>query len=260
MNKYITRLFALLLFATIFIPSADAQRRYRYYTPRRHYYSTSDRVLRSLDAVETAIDYAILGSWIHRIDDYTGVRLGLNSATLRASGSGFDDPSTHGILGANVGLVFGWYLGKSPVSIEPGIYYSMKGGRLTERYPITGSKGYSIDETKFTMHSFEIPVVFKYAIPLEKGIAIEPFAGTFMSFGFDGTTTLNNGDKHETFEDGYLEDFDAGLRFGVGLAIDHVCFEAAYDLGLVNQCDSYIYGRNAELRTNTWSFSIGYNF
>ena len=214
--------------------------------------------MRGLHAVETAADYAILGSVLHNIDDYTGFRIGYNSASLHASG--FDATQGDNIPAFNLGIVFGWYLGNTDLALEPGLYYSMKGGNLNELYDSNFSKKHGLSTTEFTMHSFEVPLVLKMHLPIASGVGIEPFAGAFMSFGFAGTTTLDNGDEYDTFDDRFLEDFDAGFRFGAGLSINNLYFEAAYDLGLVNLCDSYEFDRHEALRSRTWSFNIGINF
>lgn len=245
MKKTLIRFAALLLLALIVCPSAMAQYRHR---PHSYHYSRSGRVLRSLDAVETVADYAILGSFLNGIDDYTGFRIGYNAASLRADG--FDNNSTtEAISGLNLGFVFGWYLGHTPLAIEPGIFYSMKGGKM-----LSGKV-----EDKYTMHSFELPVVFKYNIYVGPNVAIQPFAGGFLSFAFAGTTSFD-GDEFDTLDDHILEDTDAGLRFGIGLSADRLYLEAAYDLGLVDLCHPYEFNRREDLRSNTLSVSVGVNF
>lgn len=261
MKKIFMRTALILMLLSICFGQEAMAQRHHYSRPARsyHHHSTTGNVLRGLEAAETVYEYAMLGTFLNHIDDYTGLRLGYNSASLRASG--FDDATTDPISGLNLGIVFGWYLGHSPLSIEPGLYYSMKGGKLREHeLAVGGSHHYDIYDTKFTMHSFELPVVIKAHLPLAPATLLQPFAGAFMSFGFAGTTTYSDGEKYDTFDDGILEDFDAGLRFGAGLAVDHFYLEAAYDLGLINLCDSYVWGSHPQLRSNTWSFSIGFNF
>lgn len=257
MKKIISHLTLMLLLMAATCSTAMAQRYHRPYSYRSHS-SSYGRAMRGLHAVETAADYVMLGSMLNGIDDYTGLRLGFNSASLRASG--FDDATTDNIPAVNLGIVFGWYLGRqSALSIEPGFFYSMKGGKLSEHIGQSGSHG-SFSTTKFTTHSFELPVVLKAHLPIAPAVNIEPFAGAFMAFGFGGTTTLPDGEKYDTYDDRYLEDFDAGFRLGVGLSAGNAYFEAAYDLGLVNLCDRYEFDRHEALRSSTWSFNIGINF
>lgn len=214
------------------------------------HYSRTGNVLRGLETVERMAEYAMLGNRLSKLDDYTGIRLGYNSASLRAAG--FIDAYSESIPGANVGIVFGWFLGKSPVSIEPGVFYSMKGGKLCERALNS--------DTKYTMHSFEVPVVFKLNQPISSQAMLQPFVGGFMSFGFAGTTTVPGENKYDTFDNGVFEDLDAGLRFGLGITAKPLYFEVAYDLGLLNLCDRGWFADVASMKTRTWSFDIGFNF
>lgn len=256
----------LLLLAVGFGTSAMAQ--YRGHRPsrpatHRHYHSRTDNILRGLDAVETAADYAMLGSMLHHIDDYTGFRLGFNNASLRVADF---DARAESITGFDMGFVFGWYLGRRHiVSIEPGLYYSMKGGRINYDMPSISYDSYGRNSKassfkvsdKITMHSFELPVVFKAHLPLGPTSSLQPFAGTFASFGFAGTTTFDDGEKYDTFDDGVFEDFDAGLRFGIGLSLGQLYLEAVHDRGLLN-LDNNFY--DANLHSKTWSFNVGINF
>lgn len=255
MKKTIIRLTLMLLLMAGFGASAVAQYRHsgHYHTSYRP--SRTHRILETLDAVEHVADYAMMGAMLSRIDDYTGIRIGYNSASLHASG--FDDTPADDIPAFNLGIVFGWYLGHSNFSLEPGVFYSMKGGHLNE-YLTAGGRDFS--STKYTMHSFEVPLVVKAHLPLGPGASLQPFAGAFMSFGFAGTTTANNGEKYDTFDDRILEDFDAGFRLGSGLSVGNLYFEAAYDLGLLNLCEPYSFDRREALRSRTWSFNIGLNF
>lgn len=247
-QKTLIRIFTLLLMVGCCSQFASAQ----YYHPRPHYHhSRTGSVLRGLDAVETAVDYGLLGYSMHRLDDYTGLRIGYNSASLKAKG--LNHPATDDIGAMDLGLVFGWYVGRNGLIFEPGLYYSMKGGALSN----PGG------EYEFTMHSFELPLVLKYNIPLVEDVNLQPFVGAFMSFGFAGTATYDDllgYEEYDTFDDGVLEDFDAGLRFGAGLSIDRFYAEVAYDLGLVNLCERGWFDHGDALRSRTLSINVGINF
>lgn len=264
MKKFFLRALLVLLVIMAGNDNLMAQRRH-YSAPRRHHSVTGD-ILRGLDAADRIADYAMTGVMLHKLDDYTGIRFGLNSASLRASG--FDGADTDNIVGADLGFVFGWYLGHSPFIIEPGIFYSMKGGKLAYDIDVPNIANAS-QSLKMKMHNFEIPVVLKAGLPLGPHSQIEPFIGPFLSFGFAGTTTettsgsignLHNRETedYDTFDD-YLDDFDAGLRLGAGICVGHFYLEAAYDIGFVNLCDDNWEHRNS-LNSRTWSFNIGYNF
>jgi len=256
----LSRISAVLLILVVSIASVMAQ-------PRRHHRRSynSDGVIRGIRNVETVAGAAMMGAGIASLDDYTGVRLGYNAATFRTSG--FGDISSSVKSGVNVGIVFGWYLGNTPIIIEPGVYYTFKGGKL-DGY----ESGYeSRTKLQSNMHMFEIPLVFKYEVQFHNAsVCLHPFFGGFLSFGIGGKTkSIENGynDSWDTFSDGegQLGRTDAGLRMGCGLGVDHFFIELAYDCGLVNLAsDQYNYfGYNnydSAIRSNTVSIGLGFNF
>ncbi len=266
MKKTITRISAVLILLAVGITSVMAQPGHRHH--RAGY--RSDGFIRGVRDVHTVASTAMLGYGIASLDDYTGIRFGYNAASLRTSY--FDDVSSDFQSGACVGIVFGWYLGKTPIIIEPGLYYSFKGGKLD---------GYEREwdyrtRLKTNMHMFEIPLVFKYEVQYHNaGVCLHPFFGGFLAFGIGGKTKSvedNYYDTWDTFSDdaGQLGRTDAGLRMGCGLGVDHFFVELAYDCGLVNLAsERYAYfGYQREnydrpgsaIRSNTISFSLGFNF
>ena len=261
MKKTISRISALLLILAVGITSVMAQ------PGRRHHRSgyRGDGFIRGMRDVHTVASTAMLGYGIASLDDYTGIRFGYNAATLRTEG--FEEVSNDFQSGASVGIVFGWYLGNSPLIIEPGLYYSFKGGKLD---------GYERDwdmrtRLKTNMHMFEIPLVFKYEVQYHNaGVCLHPFFGGFLAFGIGGKTKSVEGghnDSWDTFSDGegQLGRTDAGLRMGCGLGVDHFYLELAYDFGLVNLAsDSYNYfgfnSYDSAIRSHTLSVGLGFNF
>lgn len=278
MKKMITRLVLLCTFLGLsFSNVAMAQRYHSRPVPRHHYHS--DGFLRALDGAERVGRVALFGAFLHGLDDYTGIRVGYNAASLRTDLK-YSNVTSEFAPGVNVGIVFGWHLGHSPMIIEPGIYYSMKGGKLKGRFDDGAT--YTND---ISMHSVEIPLVLKAQLPLspDNYVSLQPFFGGFLSFGFAGTTKYeedveklnHNGnyfnniyEKYDTYGDDLFCTTDAGLRMGVGLNVGQAYLEVAYDLGLVNlpnyEYESYkLMGFNNysdSMRSNTLSFSVGFNF
>lgn len=264
MKKTITRLVLLCaLLGMCFSGTVMAQRYHSRPVPRHSY--RGDGFLRALDGAERVGRAALFGAFLHGLDDYTGIRVGYNAASLRTD-MGHNNFNSDFTSGVNVGFVFGWHLGRSPLIIEPGIYYSMKGGKLSGKFN---------DGTRYTndisMHSVEIPVVLKAQLPLspDNYVNLQPFFGGFLSFGFAGTTKyddqLYGREKYDTYGDNLFCTTDAGLRMGAGLLVGNVYVEMAYDLGLVNLpnsgydlmgFDDY----SDTMRSNTLSFSVGFNF
>ena len=259
MKKTITRISAVLILLAVGITSVIAQ-------PSRHHHRAgyrSDGFIRGVRDVHTVASTAMLGYGIASLDDYTGIRFGYNAASLRTDG--FDDVSSDVQSGASVGIVFGWYLGKTPIIIEPGLYYSFKGGKL-DGWDVRNQN--TRTRLKTNMHMFEIPLVFKYEVQYHNaGVCLHPFFGGFLAFGIGGKTKSNVEPSWDTFSDGegQLCRTDAGFRLGCGLGVDHFFLELAYDIGLVNLANdyyNYFYfdSYDSAIRSNTISFSLGFNF
>ena len=264
MKNLLSRLTLLSLLVFMSIPATlDAQ--YRHGRPQtRRNYNSGDGFYRAMRNAETVGHAAMFGAFLHHLDDYTGFRLGYNAASLRTDLRN-SNPTSDFTSGINVGFVFGWNIKKSPVIIEPGVYYSMKGGK------IKGSNSYVGHYTNdITMHSIEIPLVVKYQIPVtpDRYVNLQPFFGGFLSFGFAGETKYEDNlgrDNFKTYGDNLFCTTDAGLRMGAGLTVGRFYFEVAYDLGLVNLPERN-YGLmdfddfSDSMRSNTVSFNLGVNF
>lgn len=166
---------------------------------------------------------------VNRLDTYDlyyGFRLGYNTSSLRFSST---DISTDNVSGMNFGFIAGFPLGNSSVIFEPGLLYSVKGGK---------AKDHNIIKNEVHMHGIEIPLVLKYdvALPTMSDISIQPFFGGFFDFGMGGTTKKDNGierKKLKTYSDRFQR-FDAGIRMGCGVNIEFFYIELAYDLGIAN--------------------------
>lgn len=267
MKKLFLRLSLLcILFSMSFNDIAFAQRHYSRPYHRQHYRGGGDGFYRAVRTAEAVGEAALFGRFLHGIDDYTGVRVGFNAASLRTDLK-YSNVTSEFTPGVNVGVVFGWHLGKTPLIIEPGIYYSMKGGELKGRF---NGDGVSF-KNDISMHSIEIPLVLKCQLPLtpDNYVSMQPFFGGFLSFGFAGTTKYEEGKsypkKYDTYDDDLFGTTDAGLRMGVGINAGQAYLEFAYDLGLVNLPNSRYELMDFDdfsdsMRSNTLSFSIGYNF
>ena len=269
MKKFFTTLTALaVLFGMSYSTSLSAQHRSHHQSrPSYHHHSSSgDGFHHAMRAVDDIASAAMLGTMLHGFDDYTGIRLGYNAASLRTDLK-YANVTSDFTSGINVGFVFGWHLGPTPLMIEPGVFYSMKGGNLSGRF--TNGDRFTND---ISMHSIELPLVLKCQIPLspDNYIQLQPFFGGFVSFGFAGTTKYNEDpnyyQKCDTFEDRIgFGSCDAGLRMGGGLQVGQFYLECAYDLGLVNlpnhDYDFMEYDNfDDTVRSNTISFNIGFNF
>lgn len=250
MKQFISRLSIVLLLLAVFFgaTNADAQYRHRgHNAPRHTHRSTGDRVVHGIYTAQAVGQAAQMGAAIHSMADYTGLRLGYNSASLHFDDNGFDNDPTSGF---NLGVVFGWYLGNSPFIIEPGVFYSKKGGKFS------GIDKKDYFSQKINMHMLEIPLALKLdLIAPNSPVHIQPFVGAYMAFGMGGQIKDSEDGNWDTFDT--YDNFDAGLRFGCGLGLSNFYLEAAYDLGLTNMEDNHSYG---DTNTRTMSINIGFNF
>lgn len=288
MKTSLTRICALLMLIAISfgtIASAQYGRRGGYH--HHHHYSGGYGAHHALHDVAMVADGAMTAYALSHAADYTGVRIGINAASMRT-------PDLHGLdhdfhAGLNIGLVFGWYLGNSPIIFEPGIFYNMKGGTIKGQGVMELSEGFdyweepSYNKTSITMHTFEIPMVFKYEVQFHNaGLCLQPFVGGFLSFGAGGRTKYYeeqydgphsvDGDM-DTFSRESLGRTDAGLRYGCGIGIGQFYAEVSWDLGLVNLDDDFGYQNyfissdrqhnrpyDDGIYSNNISFSVGFNF
>lgn len=271
MKKLLTRILLMaVLLGVGFTDTAQAQYRTRPSRPHHHYHNSGDGVYRAIRAVEDIGHMALFGRMLHGLDDYTGFRFGYNAASLRTD-LRYSDVNSDFTSGLNLGFVFGWHLGRTPLIIEPGIFYSMKGGDLKGNYLADGmAHNLTRFTNKVTMHNFEIPLVLKCQLPIspDNYVNLQPFFGGFLSFGFAGDTKFEDAlgrDKYGTYSDDLFCTTDAGLRMGLGMNVGMFYLEAAYDLGLVNLPENGYSLMDFDdfsdsMRSNTISFNVGFNF
>lgn len=251
MKRFLTIiLVSVMCVTTVFAQSPHRHRSWRHHSGWENF----DRTIHTIDNITST---AMLFGAVAMIDDYTGVRLGMNSASLHLSGPIENSLNSESISGINLGLVFGWYLGHSPIILEPGVYLSLKGGELNASHNIA---------TKYNMTMLEIPLVLKYDIGLGENAGLQPFFGGFMAVGLGGEAKFKDlGESFDTFGEDGFKSFDAGLRMGCGLAVRRLYFEIAYDLGLVNlptrSFEDFDYDDwDNTIKSDCVSFSIGFNF
>lgn len=160
--------------------------------------------------------------------NYYGLRLGLNVATVNSDDSRLDGGSAK--TGLNIGAVAGFLLTPSvPVYLETGLYYSERGG-----------KGY-VEGSKFTysLNYLKVPIVVKYKYDIDGSFSVQPFAGGYLALGVSGK--VKNYDERETyssFSENFFKRFDGGLKIGCGAEYNVIYAELGYDLGLANICHS----------------------
>ena len=155
-----------------------------------------------------------------RLDNYFGLRLGANIASIS---SGDVDLDTNARAGLYVGAVFGTQLAYySPVWLEIGVGYSEKGGTTNG----------TTDEVKYRLGYLQTPITVKYSIGVGN-VRIQPFLGGYLAVGVAGKAKdYATRQQKEVFD--VFKRFDGGLRLGCGLEYQMLYAEVGFDFGLAN--------------------------
>lgn len=155
-------------------------------------------------------------------EHYYGLRLGLNVASLSSDMADMDMNSRAGLA---IGGVYGIQLANSmPIWLEPGLYYSEKGGRT---HDINGNR------VTCRLSYLEVPVVVKYALDVADDFYVTPFLGGYVALGIGGKVK-EYGPQHSYSSYNNVNRPDAGLRIGCGAEFMMVYAEIGFDFGLAN--------------------------
>ena len=149
---------------------------------------------------------------------YVGLRVGLNASHVSSESPLLDGSSMKS--GLNIGIAAGTQLTyRAPLFIESGLYYSQKGGKSDS------------GNGKF----LEVPLLIKYKHFVGNQTSIQPYAGGYLAVATDGQIK-NYGTRtaFSSFEDGYFNRFDGGLKIGCGVGYNMLYLDASYDIGLAN--------------------------
>lgn len=155
---------------------------------------------------------------------YVGLRVGLNVSHVSSESPLLDGSSMKS--GLNIGIAAGTQLTyRAPLFIESGLYYSQKGGKSD-----SGNGKFTYD-----LNYLEVPLLIKYKHFVGNQTSIQPYAGGYLAVATDGQIK-NYGTRtaFSSFEDGYFNRFDGGLKIGCGVGYNMLYLDASYDIGLAN--------------------------
>ncbi len=188
------------------------------------------------------------------VEQYYGLRLGLNVACINSSTVGLDMNSYAGIA---FGGVYGLQLANStPVWLELGLSYSEMGGKVTDYMFDKDGKDIRIGQKKTTRLIYlKAPIVFKYAFDVADDFYVQPFLGGYLALGIGGKTKLYE-DRHSYDSFDNYNRFDGGLRFGCGAEYQMVYAEVGFDFGIANISDDDF----ASARNQNFFVNVGVNF
>lgn len=182
---------------------------------------------------------------------YYGFRIGPAFSTVNS-----DDPTLDGSdsqTGLTVGAVVGIPLSADiPLYLEPGLFYTEKGGKKDIINDMGEKKKMTYD-----LNYIEMPIVLKYIYSITDHFSVQPQFGGYLACGVGGK--MKNYDERKafsSFSDDAFQRFDGGLRVGCGVAYDLFYFDITYDIGLSNIChDTFDTSHNGCL-----SLNFGVNF
>jgi len=210
MKKTLSPLLLFLLLSIMLSPAAMAQSSYRHgYSPRPSRVQTIER---------HGHEYI---AW-HRY--YVGLRLGFNVAHVSSDSPLLDGSNPK--AGLNIGLVTGMQLTPyTPLFFETGLFYTQRGGK----------SGSGSDKFTYDLNYLELPLLIKYKHFLGNGMNLQPYAGGYVALGTDGKIKDYQGRQaFSSYEDGYFNRFDGGLKIGCGMGFNMLYVDACYQLGLAN--------------------------
>lgn len=146
-----------------------------------------------------------------------GFKAGVNFGSFVGSDAGSPNTRT-GFTGGG----FLTYTIMRQLSIQPELYYTMKGGK---RFPNT------VDQENWDLNYLEIPLLLKLNFPTEGMVKPNVFAGPQL--GFPLSANYNDQDVMD-----YVKGTEFSLAFGAGieykLKMVSLTFDARYVLGLTN--------------------------
>jgi hypothetical protein len=178
-----------------------------------------------------------------------GILVGVNSANLKVDVGG---PSVN--FDSRTGLVagvFGVLPVASRVAIEPGVFYSSQGAKVSGE-EFGGSAG---STGTIKLDYVQVPVLVRVSAPLAPSASLRVFAGP--SFGFRQSAKVRaEGTDEDIKED--VESFDAGMVFGAGFDVLHFLVDARYTLGLKNAGKDPAEGESVKNRV--FSIMAGFRF
>lgn len=153
--------------------------------------------------------------------------------------------------------------------IQPGLLYSMKGGRESGTESLLGI---TVDyEMKMNLNYLEVPLNIGYDYDLGKAGGIFVTAGPYLGYGLSGkykyTVSVSgvsvpdqSGEDDINFgsKENEVKALDFGLNFGAGYRTPFGVYgRIQYGLGMTNLSNG---NSDASFKNKGWAFTVGYAF
>lgn len=188
------------------------------------------------------------------VEQYYGVRLGYNLASINSSDVNID-MNSYG--GWSFGGVYGLQLANStPLWLEAGVFYSEKGGKNNDSpYTEEATNKERFQKKTTRLIYLQAPIVIKYAFDVADDFYVQPFLGGYLALGIGGKTKLYDEERsYDSFNN--FNRFDGGLRIGCGAEFQMIYAEIGMDFGISDISDKEF----KSARNQNLFFNIGVNF
>lgn len=193
------------------------------------------------------------------------VRGGYNGANLK--GGAVETKMRSGFRIGAAGDITVYNGGMSRISIQPGIDFSTKGAKMTEKDPLEKA---SVD-VNFNLNYIDIPVLANFSFDLGNNLGVFVNAGPYLGFGIGGNTKVsgeaegisgNFNVKEDPFGDkGFLKRFDWGAQVGAGVEYGKIQLGLGTQFGFgdLAKSDAKVSGDKA-VTTSDFFVTLGYRF
>jgi hypothetical protein len=144
-------------------------------------------------------------------------------------------------IGFHAGI-YASILGGGPISIEPGVYYSIK-----------GTQNDDAANTRAVLNYVDVPLILR----LKFGDGFNVFGGPQVSFLTNSKFEGDFGGSTVSIDTNNIKDTDAGLVFGLGYNLPKgINIQGSYDYGLT----PIFKDSNADVYNRGFKVSLGYTF
>jgi hypothetical protein len=148
-----------------------------------------------------------------------GIKGGMNFSTLFSDDNANEDNM---LTGFNAGL-FAKFPISDQVAIQPEVYYTTKGAKMTYDGLIDG-------ESKFKLNYIEVPVLAVINLTDHFNVHAGPYAAYMVSGKISNDTNVGSSDTDLDTND--FKRFEAGIAAGVGVDLEVLSFGVRYNYGL----------------------------
>lgn len=148
-----------------------------------------------------------------------------------------------------VGVTDNFTLAKG-IGVTPGVQF-----RMNTKSETTSLLGIS-STTKHTQMLIDVPVLFNYAIGINRDLTVTPFVGPMFSYAVSGSSKTGNTSVNWYGDNSSNNPFNINLVFGAAASYNKAKLFAGYRIGMVDQDKS---SDNITVKTQGFFIGLGYS-